>query len=280
MSFARIPTDALTTMPADTPTDMAMPLSAALGDCSEDAVLGGALVLRQPRRGHRFGHDAILLAAAIAARAGERAVEFGAGVGAAGLALARRVEGLDVTLVDRDPGLAALAAENAARNRLSVRVRAVTLDVTAPPAVFADFGLAAGSADHVLMNPPFNAAQNPSPDAIRRAAHVASDGTLGQWLAAAARLLRPRGAVTLIWRADGLPDVLTALAAGFGAIAVLPVHGKIAAPAIRVVVSAVKGGNAPLTLLPGFVLADADGKPTAAAETVLRAGGALLLAQS
>jgi tRNA1(Val) A37 N6-methylase TrmN6 len=280
MSFARIPTDALTTMPADTPTDMATPLSAALGDCSEDAVLGGALVLRQPRRGHRFGHDAILLAAAIAARAGERAVEFGAGVGAAGLALARRVEGLDVTLVERDPGLTVLAAENAARNGLSTRVRAVTLDVTAPPAVFADLGLAAGSADHVLMNPPFNAAQNPSPDAIRRAAHVASGGTLGQWLAAAARLLRAEGAVTLIWRADGLPDVLTALAAGFGAIAVLPVHGKIGAPAIRVVVSAVKGSNAPLTLLPGFVLADADGKPTAAAETVLRAGGALPLAQS
>ncbi|MGA9948001.1 MAG: methyltransferase, partial [Xanthobacteraceae bacterium] len=28
---------------------------------SEDQVLGGKLVLRQPLRGHRFGHDAILL---------------------------------------------------------------------------------------------------------------------------------------------------------------------------------------------------------------------------
>ena len=79
-----------------------------IGDVSEDAVLGGRLVLRQPLRGHRFGHDAILLAAAVAARAGERAVELGAGVGAAGLALARRVDGLDVTLVEIDPALAAL----------------------------------------------------------------------------------------------------------------------------------------------------------------------------
>ena len=36
---------------------------------SEDAVLGGSLVLRQPLRGHRVGHDAILLAAATAAGA-------------------------------------------------------------------------------------------------------------------------------------------------------------------------------------------------------------------
>ena len=31
---------------------------------TDDAVLGGRLILRQPRTGHRVGHDAILLAAA------------------------------------------------------------------------------------------------------------------------------------------------------------------------------------------------------------------------
>jgi tRNA1(Val) A37 N6-methylase TrmN6 len=255
------------------------------GECSEDAVLGGRLVLRQPRRGHRFGHDAILLAAAVAARAGERAVELGAGVGAAGLALARRVEGLEVTLVEIDPALTALAAENAERNGLAGRVRAVCLDVTAPAETFAAADLAAGhaaglapaSADHVLMNPPFNAAQNPSPDPGRRAAHVASDRTLEQWLDAAARLLRPGGAVTLIWRADGLAEVLAALAARFGAAAVMPIHGKTGGPAIRVLVRAVKDRAGPLALLSGFALTDADGKPAAAAETVLRDGAALPL---
>jgi tRNA1(Val) A37 N6-methylase TrmN6 len=254
-------------------------MSAEIVGVSEDAVLGGKLVLRQPLRGHRFGHDAILLAAAVAARAGESAVEFGAGVGAAGLALAHRVEGLAVTLVDIDPALITLAGENAARNNLSARVRAVMLDVTAPAAAFAAAGLAPGSADHVLMNPPFNAAQNPSPDRSRRAAHVASAETLAHWLSMAARLLRPAGAVTLIWRADGLGDVLAALSPGFGAITVLPIHGKPNTPAIRVVVRAVKDRNGPLALLPGFVLADAEGKPTVAAETVLRDGAALSLAQ-
>lgn len=249
-------------------------------DTSDDAVLGGKLVLRQPRRGHRFGHDAILLAASVAARSGERAVEFGAGVGAAGLALAHRVAGLDVTLVERDPELAALAAENAARNSLAERVRAVSLDVTAPVSAFVAAGLAPGSADHVLMNPPFNAGQNPSPDRARRAAHVASAETLTQWLAAAARLLRSGGAVTLIWRADGLSDVLAALAQGFGEIVVLPIHGKPAAPAIRVVACAIKGSDGPLALLPGLTLNDADNKPSDAAEAVLRGGAALSLTSS
>lgn len=260
-------------MPIEMPTE----ISAERGEVSEDKVLGGKLLLRQPRRGHRFGHDSILLAAATAAQSGEQAVELGSGVGAAGLALARRVPGVSVTLVEIDPALTALATENAARNGLASRVRAVCLDVAAPAAAFAAAELAAGAADHLLMNPPFNAPQNVSPDRGRRLARTASHDTLTQWCGTAARLLRPFGIVTLIWRADGLDDVLAALDAGFGAIAVLPVHPKPDAAAIRVLVRAAKDKVAPVTLLPGFVLADANGKPTTQAEAVLREGAALSL---
>ena len=250
------------------------------GEVTEDAVLGGKLVLRQPVRGHRFGHDSILLAAAVPARAGEQAIDLGAGVGAAGLGLARRIDGVAVTLVELDPALAALARENAERNGLAARVRAVCLDVAAPAAAFAAAGLAPGSADHVLMNPPFNAPQNPSPDPGRRAARTASHETLARWLSMAMRLLRPAGVVTLIWRADGLGEVLAVLAAGFGGIAVLPIHPKPGVPAIRVLVRAVNDRSGPLALLPGFVLADAAGTPTAQAEAVLREGAVLPLSGS
>ena len=128
-------------------------------ETSDDAVLGGRLVLRQPLRGHRVGHDAILLAAATGGRAGEHAVDLGSGVGAAGLALAARVKGLHVTLVDIDAALCGLAAGNAERNGLAGRVRAVALDVTSTRA-FADAGLGPASADRVLMNPPFNDASH------------------------------------------------------------------------------------------------------------------------
>ncbi len=249
-----------------------------LNGTSDDAVLGGRLVLRQPLRGHRVGHDAILLAAATAAGPGDHAVDLGAGVGAAGLALATRVDGVRVTLVDVDPVLVTLAEENAMRNAMNKQVRALCLDVGAPAAAFVAAGLAGGSADCVLMNPPFNVLQSPSPEPRRRAAHAAKAGTLNEWLQAATRLLRASGVLTLIWRADALKEVLAGLAAGFGAVTLLPIYPKPDAPAIRVLARAIKASRAPLALLPGLVLADAEGKPTMQAEAVLRGAGSLPLA--
>jgi tRNA1(Val) A37 N6-methylase TrmN6 len=242
----------------------------ARSDISEDAFLGGRLRLRQPLRGHRAGHDAILLAAATEVLPGERVVEFGAGVGAAGLAVAKRIDRVGLTLVEIDEGLAALARENAALNGIACDV--VVLDVAAKAEVFSAAGLAPDTADRVLMNPPFNdpVRHQPSPDRERRTAHEARSSTLEVWVHAARRLLKPGGTLTLIWRAEALIEVLAALGRGFGGIAILPMHPKSDAAAIRMLVKAEKGSGAPLALWPGFVLNGDDGKPTAEAERVLR----------
>jgi len=254
-----------------------MASDARTGQFTEDAVLGGRLRLRQPARGHRVGHDAILLAASTPAHPGEHVVDLGAGVGAAGLALAARVPGASVTLVEIDAELAALAAENARRNGLDAR--ALALDVAAPARAFAAAGLAAESVARVMMNPPFNdlSRRRASPDRRRRLAHAAGGGLLPVWVKTAMRLLRPHGTLTLIWRADGLADVLRVLEGAFGAVMVLPVHGKLDEPAIRILVRATKASRAPLLLLPALVLNDGAGHPTAEAEAVLRSGAALPL---
>ncbi len=246
---------------------------------SEDAVLGGRLLLRQPLSGHRVGHEAILLAAATGGRAGEQAVDLGAGVGAAGLALAARVAGLKVTLVEIDAALSWLAAENARLNHMDDRVAALACDAEDLDALAAA-GLGAGSADRVLMNPPFHDARrhNVSPNARRRLAHAGEPGLLGRWIASAAFLLKPGGVLTLIWRADGLEDVHGALAGMFGGIAVLPVAPRADAPAIRVLVRAVKGGTAAPVHLAALILNDAQGRPTPAAEAVLRGAQSLSIA--
>jgi len=257
-----------------------MPAKAA-GAITDDTVLDGRLRLHQPAQGHRVGHDAILLAAATAAKKGEHAVELGAGVGAAGLALAQRVEGLRVTLVEVDPALVALAQENAERNGLGARVNAVALDVAASARAFTAAGLKPGLADRVLMNPPFHdlTRQGASPHAGRRLAHVASPDVLPVWIGAASRLLGARGVLTLIWRADALEDVLAALKRSFGGVAVLPVHPKPGAAAIRVLVRAAKQSRAPLTIYPGLILNEADGRPSEAANAVLRGRSVLPLAE-
>lgn len=247
-------------------------------DVTDDAFLGGRLRLIQPSKGHRAGHDALLLAAATLARSGERVIEFGAGVGAAGLAVARRVDGIDLTLVELDKDLAALAQENAARNGLAAR--ALVLDVTAKADVFAAAGLSPDGADRVLMNPPFNDANRhqPSPDGQRRNAHEAEPATVETWIRAALRVLKPRGVLSLIWRADGVAEILAALGRGFGGIAILPVHPKWDVAAIRVLVCAVKGSRAPLSILPGLVLNDRAGRSTSEAEAILRGEQTLRLA--
>jgi len=253
-------------------------MSEAKLDITEDGFLGGRLQLRQPASGHRAGHDAILLAAATAARPGDRIVDFGAGVGAAGFAVARRVAGIELVLVEIDAALAALASANATSNGIDAGV--VRLDLGASAAAFAAAGLGPDSVDGVLTNPPFNdpVRQQPSPDGARRVAHEATATTLENWIHAARRVLKPGGALTLIWRAEGLEQVLAALARGFGGIGLLPVHGTASGPAIRILVRATKGGRAPLRIYPGLVLNDSAGVPTPQANALLSGEAVLPLA--
>ncbi len=248
------------------------------GETTEDAFLGGQLRLRQPKSGHRAGHDAILLAAATSARPGDRVVEFGAGVGAAGLALARRVGAIDLMLVEIDAQLTALARDNAVANAIPARI--VTLDVTSPAEAFVAHGLSPDSVDVVLMNPPFNDGMRhrASPDKAREVAHMAVPGMLENWIHAARRILKSGGALTLIWRADGIAEVLTALERGFGSLAILPVHGDAAKPAIRVLVRAVKGGKAPALIHCGLTLNNESGVPNKQVAEILAGNLALPMA--
>ena len=247
-------------------------------DLTEDGFLGGQLRLRQLKSGHRAGHDAVLLAAATPARSGDRVVDFGAGVGAAGLAVARRVTGIDLVLVEIDATLAGLARENAAANAIAAEV--AVLDVEASADAFAATGLTPDSVDVVLMNPPFNdpIRHRTSPDRAREIAHVATSTTLEYWIHAARRLLKSGGLLTLIWRADGIAEVLAALARGFGSLQILPVHADATASANRILIRATKGGRAPTRIHPALMLNNESGLPNKRLQDVLAGKGNLPLA--
>ncbi|NEV00939.1 tRNA1(Val) (adenine(37)-N6)-methyltransferase [Bradyrhizobium uaiense] len=248
-------------------------------EITEDGFLGGQLRLRQPRSGHRAGHDAILLAAATPARSGERVIDLGSGVGAAGLSVARRVSGIDLVLVEIDAGLAELARNNAAANVIEAEV--VILDVEADATAFAAVGLMPDSADVVLMNPPFNDStrHRASPDGVRERAHVATATTLAAWVHAARRILKSNGQLAMIWRADGVAEVLAALERGFGSLEILPVHSDATAPAIRILVRATKGGRAPTRLHAALLLNEPSGVPNKWVQEMLAGKGELPLAR-
>lgn len=235
---------------------------------TDDAVLGGKLKLFQPARGHRVGHDAILLAAA--APKSQQALDLGAGVGTAGFALLARNIAAHVTFVEISPELSEISAENAKRNGFSDRAEIICADVVA------GLHLQADAFDLVTMNPPFNDdSHRASPDPARATAHVAGEPLIENWLAAANRFCKAGGTLTLIHRPEATLLILKSLERRFGAIEMIPVFSKPETAAIRLILRAVKGRKTPAKMLPGIILNNSDGKPSAAAERILRDGAAI-----
>lgn len=249
---------------------------------TDDAFLGGALSLLQPRAGYRAGLDAVMLAASVPARADLsplRVLDVGAGVGTAGLCLARRVATARVVLLEREPELAALARENVARNGLDERVEVVEADISQPAAELAALGLAPESFDHVIANPPYHrtGAGTPSAVALKAGAHAMPEADLEHWARFMARMARAGACATLIHKAEALGDILAVLDGRFGAIKVLPLNPREGEPAHRVIVRGLKGRRAPLTLLAGMVLHGPDNAFAPTVDAILRAGAPLSL---
>nr|WP_209442259.1 methyltransferase domain-containing protein [Neoroseomonas oryzicola] len=227
-------------------------------------LLGGRVRLRQPAQGFRAGLDAVLLAAFVPARPGDRVLEAGCGSGAAFLCLAARVPGLEVTAVEREPAMAALARENAAANGVAATVE--DGDV-------ADVALARrlGPVEHAFANPPYWPGGTPPPGAIRRAATHEGASGLDAWARFLAAALKDGGTASLVLPAARFDAGVAALRdAGCGATTLLPLAPRAGQAAKRVLIRARRGGRGPATLLPPFVLHEADGRFTAAAESVLR----------
>jgi tRNA1(Val) A37 N6-methylase TrmN6 len=231
-------------------------------ELTEDALLGGRVRLLQPRRGYRVAIDAVLLAAAIDAAAGQRVLDLGAGVGAVGLCLAARVRGCSVVGVEVQPALAELAERNATLNGMSARVRTIIHDLARPlPSDLGKF-------DYVATNPPYLAAAgaDPSPDPSKALATVESSADLARWLAVATAAAKSAGAVLIIQRSDRLEEIVTHLIQlGWGDVAL-----KRLPPAARVLIRARRAGTLQRIETPPLVLHRPEGGYTEAAEAVLR----------
>ena len=175
-------------------------------------VLRWTPALRQPAEGHRCGTDAVLLAAAVPGDYSGLAIDAGAGVGGAGLAVAVARPGVRMGLLEYDPLLAGLAHENLLQNRLTDRGYVVAADLLSEASRRAA-GLMDESAGLVISNPPFldPGRARLSPDLRKRRAHaMPAEGpeALAAWIAAALALVAPGGQIILIHRPDALPAIL------------------------------------------------------------------------
>jgi tRNA1(Val) A37 N6-methylase TrmN6 len=219
-------------------------------ELSRDGFLGGRLTLFQPRKGYRAGNDPVILAAAVPAQSGQSLLDLGCGAGVAALCVARRVPGMNIVGVERQPEYAALARRNAEANGIAMQT--VCADLTQLPAA-----LRQRQFDHVIANPPFFrfGAHAPADDAGRAAAR-GEQTPLADWVGVAAKRLRPRGLFHMIQSVERMPEAICAALPLLGSLEVLPLSARPGRAPERFLLRARKEGRAAFRLWPPLMLHD------------------------
>lgn len=213
-------------------------------DLTHDDFLGGAVTLWQPRKGYRAGVDAVLLAAAVPALAGQSVLELGCGVGTASLCLKARVEGVRITGVEVLPDYAALAQRN------GTDFEVINADLRALPAE-----LRQRQFDHVIMNPPyFDRTQGAKAADQGRDTGRAGDTPLADWVDVGIKRIAPKGHFTLIQHITRLPEVLNATQGRIGSIVVRPIIPRDGRPANLFLLQGQQAGKAPFSLAPPLIM--------------------------
>ncbi|MDP7547428.1 MAG: methyltransferase [Alphaproteobacteria bacterium] len=246
-------------------------------EVTQDGLLDRRILLRQPRHGYRAGSDAILLAAAVATRAGQTVLDAGAGVGAVSLCLALRCPDLRIRGLEIQPELVRLGSDNIAANEMSARVGMMAGDIRRPPPEIGQTIF-----DHTVCNPPFYAPGKgvPPPDQGKALAHGEGETPLQDWLAFCLRRTASGGSITVIHRNERLAALLSGLEQGAGDMVIFPLWAGPGRPAKRVIVQARVQGKGPTILHPGLCLHQANGDDTEGARAVLRQGAALDLSRA
>src|SRR5271168_619188 len=241
---------------------------------TEDHLLGGRIRLKQPAAGYRVAIDPVFLAAAVPAEPHQLVLDVGCGAGAAMLCLAARVPHSRLVGLEMQRDLVRLAGDNIILNGLEARASVMIGDLLhAPPR------LSPGAFDHVMANPPFHERGRATPTATpgRAAATIEGEADLAAWVRFCLTMVRPKGTVTFIHRADRLDALIGEIAGRAGEVVVYPLWPGEDRPANRILVRVRKQIAAPARLAPGLVLHCADGRPTDRADGVLREGRGLEL---
>jgi tRNA1Val (adenine37-N6)-methyltransferase len=227
--------------------------------------------LWQPRDGYRFAVDPLLLVDFVGARVG-RACDLGCGCGVVALGLAVADAAAQVTAVELQPRLAALARKNAVENRLDARVTVVEVDLADEREARAHPALPGAAFDVVATNPPYRplGEGDANPEDEQAIARHELRLTLADVAREARRLLAPGGRAALVYPAERLPALLAALAAErLRPTRLRLVHPRPDQPARRVLVEARKGHRGLLRVEPPLFLRDSTGAHSDEARRIL-----------
>ncbi len=240
-----------------------------------DKYLDGKVLLKQPVKGYRAGIDAVLLAASVHPVKSQRVLDVGAGVGAVMLCMSYHHPEAQIIGLEIQPEMVGLNQFNIALNHKESNVQVLQGSIFKPPVE-----LEPNSFDHVVTNPPYfdfgeKALNEDKAKSLSR--HVAG-ADLESWLDASMRMVKPRGYLSLVHRADQLDEVLRILKKKAGGIKIYPLWPGQGQAAKLVIVQARKGVKTECQLLSGMVLHLEDKRYTPEADGIFRGLGCVSLA--
>jgi tRNA1(Val) A37 N6-methylase TrmN6 len=225
-------------------------------DITSDTLRAGRVRIFQPARGARMSLDPVLLEGFLPPPHG-RFLDIGCGTGALSFLLLARDPAARGVGVELQPRLAALAERGRDDNGWRERLEIVAADVRN---VQGD-RVGAAAFDLVATNPPYRtlAGSRRPPDDERALAHQEVALALPEWVACAARAVRPGGRVAAIFPAERAADLLAELrACDLNPVRFRSVHPHEGAPASRVLVEAERrsgrGAGRPLVVEAPLVL--------------------------
>lgn len=243
-----------------------------LGELSLDELLGGEVRIVQPKVGYRVSMDTVMLAASVPAQPGERVIEAGSATGGAALCLAHRCQDVEVTGLELQASMVALAKRNIAINGLGGRVDILEGCITDPPQ-----RLQQQSFHHAFANPPYleQGSAIISKTKTKGLAHMDSTARLKDWVKFAMSMVKNKGTLSFIFRTDRIDELITLLSPSVGGMRIFPLWPRQGVPAKRVIIQARKGMHGAAAVLPGIVLHGEADRYSEAAERILRNGEAL-----
>jgi len=228
---------------------------------TRDAFLGGRITVSQPRHGFRAGLDSVLLGAAVAPDS-TSLLDLGCGVGTAALVALAHNPALTATLLDQNAEMLALAEANAQANGFAARVTLIEADVAGRGATRRAAGLRDNGYTTVIANPPFfdaNGGTLAANDARADARHMSAD-SLDLWVKTAAGAAAAGAEIIFIYPIESLSPLLSAFTARFGAITIMPLTPRTGESVTRVLIRAIKGSRAPLSMLASRALHEPEGR--------------------
>ena len=242
-----------------------------LKNTSQDQFLGGKVTALQPLHGYRAAIDTVLLAAATPLKKGQKVLDVGAGVGVASLCLAQRDIHCQICSLEMQPELVQLANQNVELNQYENKIRVIEGNLESPPQSVLEEKF-----DVVMTNPPYyeEGKSHPSPH-LQKATSSVESVALKSWLDFCIRVLKPKGTLTFIHRADRMDEILSYLYERMGEIVVFPLWPAQGKPARRIIIRARKNIKSGLQISQGLTLHTPHGQYTPEAEDVLRFGKSL-----